>query len=212
MSFDLYAENHQIPLTEFCDICMIHSDGSLAEPRPAGFEDFYRTLTVGYKRGVSATTAASIHFPVVHYFALFVAKCLLARKKVGALSTPDFAVLHRALEGDNTYSLGAIVARRLHLNKSRAEIHGGIFATRLAAHFEVEIRPHDFPPTKVYLDRAAMDHHHFTDNNSPDIPIPYNLVFSIDTWDIISLPTDTSPSYLLFQTLLPLFWTLTCMI
>ena len=60
--------------------------------------------------------------------------------------------------------------------------------TRLAAHFEVEIRPHDFPLTKVYLDRAAMDHHHFTDIESPDIPIPYNLVLSIETHDIIPLP------------------------
>ena len=97
---------------------MTPSDGSLAGPRPAGFEDFYRTLIVGDERGVSATTAASIHFPVVHYFALFVAKCLLARNKVGALSAPDFAVLRRALEGDNTHHLGAIVARRHHLNKS----------------------------------------------------------------------------------------------
>ena len=32
VSFDLYAENHQIPLTEFCNIYMIPSDGSLAEP------------------------------------------------------------------------------------------------------------------------------------------------------------------------------------
>ena len=78
VSFDLYAENHQIPLTEFCDICLIPFDRSLAEPRPAGFEDLYRTLIVGDERGVSATTAASIHFPAVHYFALFVAKCLLA--------------------------------------------------------------------------------------------------------------------------------------
>ena len=52
---------------------MIPSDGSLAEPRPAGFEDFYHTLTVGDERGVSATTADSIHFLAVHYFALFVA-------------------------------------------------------------------------------------------------------------------------------------------
>ena len=119
MSFDLYAENHQLPLTEFCEICLIPSDGSLAEPRPTGFEAFYRTLTVGDERGVSATTAVSLHFPAVHYFALFVAKCLLARKKVGALSALDFAVLRRALEGVNTYSLGAIVARCLHLNKSQ---------------------------------------------------------------------------------------------
>ena len=33
-----------------------------------------------------------------------------------------------------------------------------------------------------------MDHHHFTDNNSPGIPIPYNLVFSVRTRDIIPLP------------------------
>ena len=33
-----------------------------------------------------------------------------------------------------------------------------------------------------------MDHHHFTDNNSPEIPIPYNLVFSVRTRDIIPLP------------------------
>ena len=103
VSFDLYAENHQIPLTEFCDICMISSDGSLAEPRPA--EDFCRILTVGDERRVSAITAGGLHFPVVRYFSLFITKCLLV-------------VLRRALEGDNTHSLGAIVARRLHLNKS----------------------------------------------------------------------------------------------
>ena len=40
VSLDFYAENHQIPLTEFCDICLIPSYGGLAEPRPAGFEDF----------------------------------------------------------------------------------------------------------------------------------------------------------------------------
>ena len=58
----------------------------------------------------------------------------------------------------------------------------------MAAHFEVEIRPHDYPLTKVYLDRAAMDHHHFTDIKSPNIPVPYNLVFSVITHDVIPLP------------------------
>ena len=80
------------------------------------------------------------------------------------------------------------MARRLHLNKSQGKIHGGIFATRLAAHFKVEIRPHDYPLTKVYLDRAAMDHHHFLAHDRPDIAIPYNLVYSIDTRDVIPLP------------------------
>ena len=43
VQFIFYAEPHQIPLTEFCDICLIPSDGSLAEPRHADFEGFYRT-------------------------------------------------------------------------------------------------------------------------------------------------------------------------
>ena len=70
----------------------------------------------------------------------------------------------------------------------KGKIHGGIFATRLAAHFNVEIRHHDYPLTKVYLDRAAMGHHHFIARDFLAIPIPYNLVFSIETRDIIPLP------------------------
>ena len=94
---------------------------------------------------MSSITAAGLHFPAVHYFALFIAKCLLAREKVGALSGPDFAVLHCALYSDNTYSLGATVARRLHINRSKGRIHGGIYATRLESHFNVQIRQHDYP-------------------------------------------------------------------
>ena len=60
VSFNLYAEHRQIPLTEFCDICMLPSDGSLVEPKPAEFDGFYRTLTVGDERGVSSTTAVSL--------------------------------------------------------------------------------------------------------------------------------------------------------
>ena len=62
---------------------------------------------------------------------------------------------------NNTCSLGAIVACRLHINKSKGKIHGGYFATRLATRFNVEICLHDYPLTKVYLDRVAMEHHHF---------------------------------------------------
>lgn len=97
----------------------------------------------------------------MHYFAVFIAKCLVAREKVGSLSAPDFAVLRHALYGDNTYSLGAIVARRLHLNRFKRKIHGGICANRLATHLNVQIRQHDHPLTKVYLDIAAMKNHQF---------------------------------------------------
>ena len=54
---------------------MLPANGGLVEPRPAEFEAFYRTLTVGDERGVSAITSARLHFPAIHYFALFIAKC-----------------------------------------------------------------------------------------------------------------------------------------
>ena len=57
----------------------------------------------------------------------------------------------------------------------------------MAARFNVQLRLHDYPLPKVYLDRAAMDHHQFTVVDYPNIPIPYNLVFSVDTCDIIPL-------------------------
>ena len=60
VSFNLYAEPRQIPLTDFCDICMLPSDGDLVEPKPSEFEDFYHTLIVGDERGVSSTTAVSL--------------------------------------------------------------------------------------------------------------------------------------------------------
>ena len=80
------------------------------------------------------------------------------------------------------------MARRLHINKSKGKIHGGIYATRLATRFNVQIRLHDYPLPKVYLDRTAMEHHQFIATDYPNIPIPYNLVFSVRTRDIIPLP------------------------
>ena len=96
MSFNLYTENRQIPLTNFFDICMLPFDGDLVDPRPSEFDGFYRTLTVGDERGVLGTTTVSLPFPAVHYFPIFIAKCLLVREKVGALSAQIllFCVVH----------------------------------------------------------------------------------------------------------------------
>ena len=90
---------------------------------------------------------------------------------------------------ETTYSLGGIVARSLHINRSKGKIHGGIYATNLASHFNIQIRHHDYPLPKVYLVRQAMAHHQIIDGENTDILVPYNLVFSVDTRDIIPLPT-----------------------
>jgi hypothetical protein len=113
---------------------------------------------------------------------------LNAREKVGALCAPDFAILRHGLYSDNNYSLGAIIARRLHLNRSKGKIHGGIYATRLASHFNVQIREHGYRLPKVYVDHHVMKDHQFTDIDDSVNHIPYNLVFSEETRDIIPLP------------------------
>ena len=88
----------------------------MVEPRPREFEEFLQSLIVGETRGVSHARATSLHFPAVHYFALFVGRCLTARQESGTLSAPDLAILRSALLGERTHSLGAIIARRLHTN------------------------------------------------------------------------------------------------
>ena len=58
----------------------------------------------------------------------------------------------------------------------------------MVAHFNVQIRQHDYPLPKVHLDRAAMEYHQFIAADYPNIPILYNLVFSVGTHDVIPLP------------------------
>ena len=60
LRFNLYSETCQILLTEFCEICLIPSDGELREPKPTEFEDFRLTLTEGEGRGVSKATSTSL--------------------------------------------------------------------------------------------------------------------------------------------------------
>ena len=83
-----------------------------------------------------------IFFPVLRYYSLFAGRCVIARGESGGLSAPDLANLRHALLRDKTFSLGAMVARRLSLNRSKGPIFGGIYASRLAKHFEIPSR-HD---------------------------------------------------------------------
>ena len=78
LHFDLYATNYELPLHEFCEICLLPPDGGMREPKPEEFEDFLLTLTVGGTRGVSNARATSLQFPSMHYFFLFIGKCITA--------------------------------------------------------------------------------------------------------------------------------------
>ncbi len=190
VEFMIYDIPQCMTLQDFCNVCKLPYVGDIHDPRPWDLEDFIGSIAVGEERGVSRARIASIHFPVLRYFSLFVGKCLIGRGEAGSLSSPDLAVLREGLYNDKTYSLGAIVAQRLNTNRSKGVVYGGIYATRLARHFEIPIRLGEegemLLPEK-YLDYDSMVRHDFLDRDASRRMI-YNLVFSQGTRETITLP------------------------
>jgi len=86
--------------------------------------------------------------------------------------------------------MGAIVAKRLNLNRTKGRILGGIFASCLAAHFNIPIRHYEkeeklLPP--VYLDYKSMVAHDFIVKNR-EKALKYKLIFGKNHPETITLP------------------------
>ena len=143
VEFRLYDEVKEMSFFEFCEVCKIPFECRLDEPRRDDVEGFIDMIAVGEMRQVSGARITSIHFPVLRYFAIFASRCLIGRGNSGNLSAPDIVILRHALFQDTTFSLGAVVAKRLSLNRSKGPVFGGIFASRLAEHFRIPIRNHE---------------------------------------------------------------------
>ena len=109
-------------------------------------------------------------FPILRYYSLFAGRCLTSRWESGTLSSPNLVILRHALFVDRTFSLGAMIARRLHTNHSKGVIYGGIYASRLARHFGIPIR-HDEVEEKLlpvrHLGYASMVGHDFINGGEP---------------------------------------------
>ena len=71
---------------------------------------------MGETRDITQATIGSIHFPSIHYFALFISRCINGKDEACHMCIPDLSVLKSAVLGDKQYNLGDIVARRLHHN------------------------------------------------------------------------------------------------
>ena len=86
--------------------------------------------------------------------------------------------------------MGAIIARRLSLNRTKGPIFGGIFASSLAAHFNIPIRHYEkeekLLPT-IFLDYKSMVAHDFIVKNKKKM-LKYRLIFDKNYYDIITLP------------------------
>ena len=119
VEFHLYDLFKKISLYEFWRICKIPFEGSLEEPHRKDVDGFIDTITVGETRKVSDARITSIHFPVLRYFAIFSSRCLIGGGNCGNLSAPNIVILCHALFHDDTFSMGAIIANRLNLNRTK---------------------------------------------------------------------------------------------
>ena len=122
MDFYLYDEFKEMSLYDFCAVCKLPFEGSVEEPHPRDVAEFIDEIAVGEKRKVSDARTTSIHFPVLRYYAIFASRCLIGCGNSGGLSAPDLAILRHALLRDRTFSLSAMVAKRLSLNRTKGPI------------------------------------------------------------------------------------------
>ena len=129
-------------------------------------------------------------FPGLRYFALFASRCSIGRGNFGNLSVPDIIILFHGLFCDNTVSMGGIIAKRLSLNRTKGPIFGGIYASRLAAHFNIPIRHYEKEEKllpRVYLDYKSMVAHDFIVKNREG-ELKYKLCFDKHHFETITLP------------------------
>ena len=187
--FDLYDKSYTMDLEDFNTACKLPQWGSASEPSKSELRDFLASITVGESRDVTQATIGSIHFPVVHYFSLFIGRCINGKDEACHMCVPDLSVLRSAVLGDKQYNLGAIVARRLHNNRIHGDFFGGIYATRIANFLEIPIRGDDIELPPSYLDYDAMVRHQFVERN--DQFLQYRLIFDRRRTYHVALPAPT---------------------
>ena len=72
--FDLYDKSYTMDLEDFNDACKLPQWGSMGDPRKSEYRDFLASITMGETREITQATIGSIHFPAIHYFALFIGR------------------------------------------------------------------------------------------------------------------------------------------
>ena len=117
----------------------------------------------------------NVQHPAIRYFVYYLAMSVLGRENTSNISHYHLAFLATALNGRNTYNLGALIARRL---TARGPIYGGIVAARIIAFLGIPVDPNDelLPPYR--LDLAAMKEHKFVTTNSHAGNLFYRVLFS----------------------------------
>ena len=192
--FDLYENSYTMDLEDFTTSCKLPQWHSASEARKSEFRDFLANITAGESRDITQPTIGSIHFPAIHYFALFIGRCINGKDEACHMCVPDLSILRSSVLGDKSYNLGAIVPRRLHHNRFNGDFFGGIYATRIANFLEIPIHGYDIELPPAYLDYNAMVRHQFVERN--DQSLQYRLIFDRRRTYHVALP---APNFFDFQ-------------
>ena len=89
--FDLYEKSYTMDLENFTSACKLPQWGNISEPRKSEYNDFLASITVGESREITQATIGSIHFPAIHYFALFIGRCINGKQDPSNLYAPDLS-------------------------------------------------------------------------------------------------------------------------
>ena len=110
------------------------------------------------------------------------------------MCVPDLRILRSVVLGDQSYHMGAIVARRLHHNRHNGDFFGGIYATCLAKFLEIDVCEGDMELPPAYLDFDSMVSHHFVERI--ESPLQSRLIFDRRHAFRITLP---APAFFDYQ-------------
>ena len=97
--FDMYDKSYTMDLEDFNYACKIPQWGSMSDPRKSEFREFLASITIGESRDVTQATTGSIHFPAIHYFALFIGRCINGKDEACHMCVPDLSVLRSVVLG-----------------------------------------------------------------------------------------------------------------
>ena len=97
--FDIYDTSYTMDLEDFTTACKLPHWGNINDPRKSEFRDFLASITVGESRDIAQDTIGSIHFPAIHYFALFIGRCINSKDEACHMCVPDLCVIKSVVLG-----------------------------------------------------------------------------------------------------------------
>ncbi|KAE8807950.1 hypothetical protein D1007_15630 [Hordeum vulgare] len=176
---------------EFCDVIGVRNVGKTTRMKvqPYELKSLFASLCGKDPQDIHRGKISSILFPHIRYFAYYIARGVLARDNTSNISAPDIAILVAALLGDNTYNIGALIARRLVANSGKEPHFGGIYATLILEHLKRTVRANDAPFPFISFDLTAMKRHVFVTRTSEFGNLVYIMRFGEFTTREIRLPT-----------------------